>query len=81
MRVRMLLQITGTRNGVSWPRPGGFVDLPESEARCLVINGYAKPAPEPVVEEVERAVSEPVEEEMETATVEVAVKRKVKKNG
>lgn len=77
MRVKMLVQITGLRNGLSWPRPGEFMELPESEARCLVINGYAKNVPEPKVEEVERAVSE---DTIEIATVKNEPKRKMVKN-
>lgn len=51
MRVKMLVPITGTRNGVDWPPIGGEVDLPEVEARHLVDGGLAvevavAPAPE-----------------------------------
>lgn len=51
MRVRMTVQITGTRDGVDWPRPGGVVDMPELEASDLVGAGLAvevadAPAPE-----------------------------------
>jgi hypothetical protein len=34
-------QILGTRNGQSWPPPGGEIDLPEGEASKLVASGRA----------------------------------------
>ncbi|TDO52623.1 hypothetical protein EV643_102462 [Kribbella sp. VKM Ac-2527] len=43
MKVRMLEQVTGTRNGVAWPAPGGVVDLPDGEARKLLEQGRAEP--------------------------------------
>jgi len=60
MRVEMLTQISGTRNGEEWPAPGAVLDLPDHEAESLILAGYAKeatdaptpePAPVPVVEE------------------------------
>lgn len=36
MRVRMLTQITGTRDGKDWPKPGEEIDLPEDEAVQLL---------------------------------------------
>lgn len=53
MKIRMNIQITGTRNAVRWPAPGSIVDLPDGEAADLCSQGYA----EPVVEDrVEKAV-------------------------
>lgn len=43
MRVRMLTQQSGTRDGENWPAPGEEVDLPDSEARALVSGGSAEP--------------------------------------
>lgn len=43
MRIRMSLQLTGTRDGVRWPPPGGEVDLPSVEAAKLCAAGYAEP--------------------------------------
>lgn len=43
MKIKMKIQITGTRNGVSWPPPGGEVDLPDREAAKLVDAGFATP--------------------------------------
>lgn len=46
MKVRMEIQITGTRNGVRWPAPGGEVDLPDGEAADLCAQGFAVPVAE-----------------------------------
>lgn len=60
MRVEMLTQISGTRNGEEWPAPGATIEVPAHEAAGLILAGYAKeatdaptpdPAPVPVVEE------------------------------
>lgn len=49
--VRMLINITGARDGVPWPEVGGTIDVPDAEAENLVANGYAEPeesdAPKP----------------------------------
>lgn len=34
--VRMLITVSGTRNGREWPRAGGTIDLPDHEAADLV---------------------------------------------
>lgn len=52
-KVKMLVQITGTRNGKRWPAPGGTVDLPAAEAEKYCRQGYCVP--------VEVKVSKPVE--------------------
>lgn len=60
MRVEMLTQISGTRNGEEWPAPGATIEVPAHEGDSLILAGYAKeatdaPTPEPatvpVVEE------------------------------
>lgn len=60
MRVEMLTQISGTRDGQEWPRPGDAIDVPDHEAADLILAGYAKeaadaptpdPVPAPVAEE------------------------------
>ena len=59
MRVQMRRVITGTRDGVEWPPPGGEIDLPDDEGAHLCAVGMAVP----VVTEpkVERAVTPPTE--------------------
>jgi len=41
MQVKMIAQLTGTRDGEDWPRVGATIDLPDAEAADLVMNGYA----------------------------------------
>lgn len=41
MRVRMRATLSGTRDGVEWPRAGGYIDLPDQEAEHLLAAGLA----------------------------------------
>ncbi|MFF4347535.1 hypothetical protein [Streptomyces sp. NPDC001530] len=43
MKVRMKLQISGTRDGQEWPAKGGEVDLPDDEGAQLCASGLAEP--------------------------------------
>lgn len=72
MKIRMKIQMSGTRNGQRWPKAGETADIPTGEATHLVASGIAEqvtdeqvtePQPEPEAE----AVTEPVTEQ-ETAT-------------
>lgn len=63
-RVRLLLQIAGDHDGRPWPAVGTEIDLPESEARCLVTNGYAHYVAASV--DTEAAIAQPV---IETAAI------------
>lgn len=55
VRVAMLAQISGTRDGAEWPAVGGEIELPADEANQLIKSFLARPvkapAREPVVEE------------------------------
>ncbi|MEU9215395.1 hypothetical protein AB0D47_02500 [Streptomyces sp. NPDC048376] len=42
MKVRMLVAVSGTRNGARWPDRGKTVDLPADEALRLVASGLAE---------------------------------------
>lgn len=64
MRVKMQMQITGTRDGAYWPAPGGVIDLPEQEAAKMVAAGSALPV-------VETATAR----EVETATIPKRARR------
>lgn len=44
MKVRMLADISGTRNGEDWPKRGETVDLPDGEAKDLIESRMAAPA-------------------------------------
>lgn len=35
--------ISGTRNGVDWPKPGGTIELPDDEALDYLNAGYVRP--------------------------------------
>ena len=41
-KVKMLIKMSGTRNGDDWPEIGGTLDVPKDEAANLVANGYAE---------------------------------------
>lgn len=54
MKVKLKVQLSGTRDGVPWPAIGSVVELPAAEARDMVTSGTAdtvndSDAPEPVV--------------------------------
>lgn len=54
MRVRLAVEMSGTRNGVPWPKRGTVVELPDGEALDMLHAGTAKAidpkdAPEEVV--------------------------------
>jgi hypothetical protein len=48
MEVRMRLQISGTRNGVKWPRAGATLTCSNEEGRHLIRAGLADKVAEPV---------------------------------
>jgi hypothetical protein len=41
MKVRMIAQVSGTRDGQNWPEPGTVLDVPDAEARALISGGSA----------------------------------------
>jgi hypothetical protein len=41
MKVRLTQQISGSRNGQPWPAAGTEIDLPDDEARSLLMGGSA----------------------------------------
>lgn len=47
MKVVMKRQVTGTRNGKHWPKPGQTVDVSDREAETLIRQGNAEPVEEP----------------------------------
>lgn len=65
MRVRMDVQISGTRDGQDWPAPGEEIDVTDVEAKDLIATGQAsdpgKPVSNPVAASGEKAAPhEPV---------------------
>ena len=60
--VKLVRQISGTRNGVPWPKPGEYLEVPDAEAAELIAIGIAADdSPEEVadadVHKVEKAVA------------------------
>lgn len=43
-RIRMLVQITGLRNGHDWPGIGEVIDMPDDEAAIHLRMNVAEPA-------------------------------------
>lgn len=43
MKVRMKVDVSGNRDGQSWPPRGGVIDLPDEEGVQLCSNGMAVP--------------------------------------
>lgn len=46
MKIRMIVEMSGSRNGQPWPKRGQTVDLPTGEAQHLVDSGIAAKAGE-----------------------------------
>jgi hypothetical protein len=60
MLVRMLIHVSGGRNGVPWPRAGTTIDLPEDEAMGLIRSDIAAPEGEDARNVVGIAAEQPV---------------------
>ncbi len=43
MKIRMRVQVSGTRDGQDWPPRGSVIDLPDAEAADYCANGMAEP--------------------------------------
>ena len=69
MKVRMKVQITGPRNGVDWPAPGGEIVVPDLEGAELCANGMADPV----------AVVAPIETRSSEVPTEPKPRRRVAK--
>lgn len=50
MRILLLGDMSGTRDGVEWPPRGSTLDLPDGEAAALCSSGMARPVVSEVVE-------------------------------
>ncbi|MFD7428410.1 hypothetical protein ACFV6Z_15380 [Streptomyces sp. NPDC059818] len=78
MRIRMLQQMSGTRNGEDWPARGAVTDLPTGEAQHLVASGIAEEVgDEP---EVETATAPTTSEEKRPAARKTAATAKTDKD-
>lgn len=50
MKIRMKIDVSGSRNGVPWPPRGGVLDLPDAEGAALCAMGGAEPVEDDDVE-------------------------------
>ena len=55
MRIKMIAQLSGFRDGAEWPVVGGELEVPDAEGALLCANGQASPVA--VAPKVERAVA------------------------
>ena len=55
MKIRMKVDLSGTRNGQPWPARGEVADVPDAEGAALCSAGMAEPVAEPPAEKVETA--------------------------
>ena len=74
MRVRMLVNMTGTIDGQPWPEAGETITLPDHVAADMVANRYAASCDADGSAELETATVDPV---VETATRKPGRPRKV----
>lgn len=72
MRVRMLVNMTGTIDGQQWPERGGSITLADHVAADMVVNGYAEPCADDARD---------VSDVLETATVDPVVETATRKPG
>jgi hypothetical protein len=60
MRVRQLIDISGTIDGQDWPGKGGEIELADHVAADLIANGYAEACGK--APKIETAAADPVTE-------------------
>jgi hypothetical protein len=41
-KVKMIIKLSGTRNGEDWAAPGEIMDVSKQEADNLIANGFAE---------------------------------------
>jgi hypothetical protein len=58
MKIRLLVSISGTRDGLPWPSRGEVVDLPNAEALHMIEQGQAESVSP---DDVETATLKPTE--------------------
>jgi len=57
MKIKMLINISGTIDGQEWPERGGVIDVAEHVAADMIANGFAE-----LCDELETAAVDPVKE-------------------
>lgn len=58
MKVKMKVEITGTRDGVEWPARGEELEVSDEEGRDLCASGVAEPVKEDKTEKATAPKSE-----------------------
>ena len=74
MKVRMKVDVSGTRNGVDWPKRGSVIEMSEDEARGYISAGMAEPVAE--FRDAETAVVPKAEERADAEDDAVLTKSK-----
>lgn len=72
MKVEVIVQVSGTRDGVEWPSKGTVIDVDDEEAKGLIEAGIAVPAKE---DDTEKAVAPKAEERSALTTKSGASKK------
>lgn len=72
MKVKLKVQLSGTRDGVSWPPVGTVVELPDDEARDMLTSGVAGPLDENDRPETAVTMPDKVEDAVEKFVPETA---------
>lgn len=72
MKVKLRVQLSGTRDGVPWPAVGSVVELPDDEARDMLTSGTAEPVNRSDTPESVVTVPDDVEEATEKFVPETA---------
>lgn len=71
MRVRLKMQISGTRSVGEWPEPGGELDVSDAEGADLCASGIAEPVAVKPAEERAVVTPPPAEERAEVTPATV----------
>ncbi len=74
MKVRMKVDLSGTRDGLTWPPRGSIMEMPDDEARGYISAGMAEPVTE--FRDAETAVVPKAEERADAEDDAVLTKSK-----
>lgn len=59
MKVRLLVQVSGSKNGKDWPPVGDVVEVSDEEGAQLCAAAIAEPVAEKSADKAEKAVANP----------------------
>lgn len=69
MKIRMKVEVSGTRDGEPWPPRGSVIDMPDAEAAQYCAGGMAEPVT--TVDEPETATVPEVSEKRDASPADV----------